>query len=556
MNFQIKVLNLLYIYKEHIDILDKKSGDILALFNKIDIYGDDIVNSIDNFNDILFDIRRDKDKSRKDYNIYQQTKDNISKILEEIDSIFNDGLSKIQLKERSNDINLKEIKHQNPNIKRDYKECIRVYTEAIEVNRDKKLKNQDNGFLKSLSIISAKITDSMLVDLNPYDEDNYFQRGCCHQKLREYHKAISDYSRAIKLSDNIEEYYEYRVECYMKIDDYNSAIFDYHRLIELNPNYKIWYLKRAECYEKLDDFHNSLEDYKKLIEFNPKDISYYISIAKNYQKLGFYHKVSDAYSQAIKLDTDSKELYYLRAKSLFKEKKYEESISDLDRLIKLDSNPKYYYLKAESLRYLNPYSDSMVENYKKAIELNYQNANCYYQISKYMMGIDRLKLDEKDIDESILDSIFEESDTNTTSLYRFSYQRNTDDELLIDRYLNKAIELDNTNPKYYYLKAENLLDINEVDNKKEIYRSYKKAIELGFKNANCYFQASRHTLFKYNLDTFFEEQKYNVMMQKDYRLASKYIDKALELKPYNSYYQELKEFHKYIMSGKYKRGRW
>ena len=48
---------------------------------------------------------------------------------------------------------------------------------------------------------------TMVIKLNPKDEDAFFNRGLMHDNLKEYDLAIADYSESIKLKPQGDAYY-------------------------------------------------------------------------------------------------------------------------------------------------------------------------------------------------------------------------------------------------------------------------------------------------------------------------------------------------------------
>ena len=64
----------------------------------------------------------------------------------------------------------------------------------------------------------------------------FFESGDLHYNLKEYQKAIADYTKVIKLNSNYAEAYFYRGIAYDNLGEYQKAIADYNKAIEVEPN--------------------------------------------------------------------------------------------------------------------------------------------------------------------------------------------------------------------------------------------------------------------------------------------------------------------------------
>lgn len=105
---------------------------------------------------------------------------------------------------------------------------------------------------------------------NDWDKDYptaYISRGSAYMDLKEYDKAISDYTMAIKLSPENEEPYAYRGRAYYEIDYLKNSKDDFDHAIRLNKDFVYAYSNRALLkYTKLNDKTGGCEDLKKAAE--------------------------------------------------------------------------------------------------------------------------------------------------------------------------------------------------------------------------------------------------------------------------------------------------
>ncbi len=104
------------------------------------------------------------------------------------------------------------------------------------------------------------------IELNPYADNLYHNRGGCYYTLKQYEKSIQDFSKALELYPNATWLYQSRGNCYKELNQYEKAIQDYSKIIELSPNYGLYYKMRGECYKGLGEKAKAKADFKKAKE--------------------------------------------------------------------------------------------------------------------------------------------------------------------------------------------------------------------------------------------------------------------------------------------------
>lgn len=114
------------------------------------------------------------------------------------------------------------------------------------------------------------------------DVSAYYNRGYARFKLKEYKKAINDFSRVIENSGSSESLF-YRGNCYYSLKDYQNAYTDYTKALELEPdNYDILY-NRGYAGFRMQEYESAIKDWKRAIELNPEyqsELSAKIKIAE------------------------------------------------------------------------------------------------------------------------------------------------------------------------------------------------------------------------------------------------------------------------------------
>ena len=110
----------------------------------------------------------------------------------------------------------------------------------------------------------------------PLNAEEYFGKGLGWNRLEDYHKAIKNYDKAVKLAPkNINVYYN-RGLVKGKLQDYSGAIQDYDKAIALAPKMAAAYNNRGITNANLKDYAGAIADYNKAIELDPQNTDAYI----------------------------------------------------------------------------------------------------------------------------------------------------------------------------------------------------------------------------------------------------------------------------------------
>ena len=112
-----------------------------------------------------------------------------------------------------------------------------------------------------------------LLDFKPTDVSARHNRALCYEQLRQYDKAIADYTAIIegnmdfsRLVDGKDKQlaldYHYRGRAYQWYKkDYAMAIADYDEALRLDPKIDMVHQHRGECYQVLKQFDKAKEDF-------------------------------------------------------------------------------------------------------------------------------------------------------------------------------------------------------------------------------------------------------------------------------------------------------
>jgi tetratricopeptide (TPR) repeat protein len=247
-----------------------------------------------------------------------------------------------------------------------------------------------NGY-KTKTILSKLLTDgtkTIYIQLEPIaksysssdfaDAEKLYKRGNLYSNLKQYTKAIQDYTQAIDLDPNYTFCYRIRGDAYYELKQYTKAIQDYTRSIDLNPYDTVAYYSRGSAYEELNEYTKAIQDCTKVIDFRPNWGYAYSKRGETHSGFKQYTKAIQDYTQAIDLDPKYATAYNNRAIAYLALKQYRKAIQDYTKALFLDPNRSdTYNMRGHTYENLKQYTKAL-QDYKKAIDLDPNNSSAYY----------------------------------------------------------------------------------------------------------------------------------------------------------------------------------
>ena len=91
----------------------------------------------------------------------------------------------------------------------------------------------------------------------------YSNRGNAYRDLKQYPKALNDYSKAISLDPAHVKAYNNRGNIYYEQKKYREALKDYNKCIQLNPKYPLAFINRGLVYYQLKKKPQACKDFQK-----------------------------------------------------------------------------------------------------------------------------------------------------------------------------------------------------------------------------------------------------------------------------------------------------
>ncbi|AFY31955.1 tetratricopeptide repeat protein [Calothrix sp. PCC 7507] len=204
---------------------------------------------------------------------------------------------------------------------------------------------------------------------------DYYKQGHAAYKVRDYERAIDNFSQAIAQEPHHAKAHVNRGNARYNLKDYEGALTDYTEALQINPQEVKAFVNRGNVRYVLADFSNdpdkeynqAISDFNNALRLDNKEIEAYVrrgvvrsQIAKysgDSQK--DYRRAIEDFTQAIKLNASKAEAYFQRGVvysqiaqySSDYTREYKQAIADFNHALSINAKLAKAYLKRGIVRY-------------------------------------------------------------------------------------------------------------------------------------------------------------------------------------------------------------
>lgn len=221
---------------------------------------------------------------------------------------------------------------ERANISRDlgeYEEAIADIKSCLKIKEDAVLYN-DLGQLYCEIGKDPLECYNKAVDMDPYYNNVYINRGTYFFKKDDYEKAMSDYEKAIEVSKDYALPYYLKGLVYMILGQYEEAILEMKTSLDIDNDYYNAYLKISECYNEIGKYETAIQYLNEAINKESKWIEAYKIRAVSFYNIGKYEDAIEDSKYCLKCSELSVEeitdIYKYMARSLKKLNKIEAAL--------------------------------------------------------------------------------------------------------------------------------------------------------------------------------------------------------------------------------------
>ncbi len=230
---------------------------------------------------------------------------------------------------------------------------------------------------------------SKVIDLEPYNEGAYINRGNIELRQGNLDAALADYDKAIEITPTDEIAYYDRGNLQYAKKNMAEALANYNKAIALDPACAAAYDSRGLVKEGQGDLAGAMEDFNKAIVFEPHLAIAYNNRGGLEQRLGNLDAALADCEQAIKLDTKNDTGTFYNNLAALKLAKANTAGAQNDLKKSADLNPDLtadaYRNRGRAEESLNQWDDSLAD-FNRAMKLDPRDANIFVDIGHFRMS--------------------------------------------------------------------------------------------------------------------------------------------------------------------------
>lgn len=208
-----------------------------------------------------------------------------------------------------------------------------------------------------------------VIALDPHFSEYYLDRGNLHRQLKQYTEALEDYQQALRLSSPYPELYFNRALLLADMGHPAEALADYETILELEPDYLDALFNRASLLYEQGDYQAARRDIEHALRLQPGHAQLLcllglLELAEEHPAQAY-----QALSSAIEQDPLLVAAWTNRAVLAFEQGQVEAAIEDLTRAIALGENAAVRYNRGVAYQSRQQWEQA-VEDFTAALNLD------------------------------------------------------------------------------------------------------------------------------------------------------------------------------------------
>jgi tetratricopeptide (TPR) repeat protein len=171
---------------------------------------------------------------------------------------------------------------------------------------------------------------------NPKSTTAFKGRGDSYYEKKDFDRALADASEAVRLDPKDDEAYTYRGHAYYEKKEFSRAIDEYSLAIKINGKDALNFLNRGNAYNELKDYDRAISDYNAAMAIDPKNPDFVRARGDAYFFKDDYDRAIADYSAALRLDPKLANVWRGRGNVYAEKEDYDRALADFDEAIRLD----------------------------------------------------------------------------------------------------------------------------------------------------------------------------------------------------------------------------
>lgn len=407
--------------------------------------------------------------------------------------------------------------------------CIQSCKNGSDLNK------KAEKYLYSRNFENALTFANEAIKIEPDSTKFYITRMIIYDYLSKYKEEILDINKIIELrkkeDKSVNKFYFQRANLYSQLGKYNESNEDLDYLInnqDTIPVISEVYLKKAFNYYMLSNNQDALR-YFNLAEYNNSNSDKFINSnilvgkAKVEMDQNRNKNSINLLIEALNIDPSNSAVYQTLGEVYYKLEKYDESYINYERAVNLKSEDPNLYINFAILQseYKQDY-DKAINNYSKGIELNPFSPQVYFAYMNLAI-IYNIQGRNSEALENISKALSLNSN-NANIFYNYAIilsEVDRNQEAL--EKIEEAIKIEKFSAEFHNTKGNILMDLNLID---DAIKEFKYVTTFNPKYGGAY----------YNLGYIFGKQKnpkesikwYNKAVSLNFDLESTLVNRALQ----------------------------
>jgi tetratricopeptide (TPR) repeat protein len=192
-----------------------------------------------------------------------------------------------------------------------------------------------------------------------------------------YHRAIFIFNDILKQHPKHEKALYYRGLSYCALKEYEKALADFTLALELNEAAVGALINRGIIYALIGKEEKALDDFTDAIKYDPDNHKIYSNRGGLYARKKDYSRALADFDRALEKDSENKKLLAYRGDMLLALGRYNEAIKDYGYAIKQDPKDGDIYRRRANARRLMGEIDLAVKDINKSVTFQPTNALSY-----------------------------------------------------------------------------------------------------------------------------------------------------------------------------------
>lgn len=166
----------------------------------------------------------------------------------------------------------------------------------------------------------------------------FLNRGYHYKGLKQYDKALQDYTSAIQYNSKYALAYQNRGVVYFILQKDSLAIQDYSKAIEIDPNVAVVYANRGAVYARRGNSDLALKDFDKALSIDPEQKDALNNRSLVYYQIGKFKESIADLDLYLKLYPTESDFYNLRALCKTSLADYDGALNDYNLALRYKPN--------------------------------------------------------------------------------------------------------------------------------------------------------------------------------------------------------------------------